>query len=142
MVKNLAAKAGNARLVPESGIPPGVGNGSRLQYSCLETPHGQKGWWVIAHGMAKSHPEHAPVLTESNFKNSIKCKTFKISPLLINLFSLDLRVQLEGAPRRDLRFCICTHGPRRAAPVAGLSFLPAELAADPRKGLALPPPSA
>ena len=54
MVKNPAANAGNAGLIRGLGICPGVGNGNRLQYSCLETPHGQKAWWVIVHGMAKS----------------------------------------------------------------------------------------
>ena len=86
----------------------------------------------------ESDTEHTPVLIQSNFKKCIKFK-LKISSLLINLFSLDLRVQLEGAPRKDLRFCICTHGPQKAAPVAGLSARPAELAADTPNGVALPP---
>ena len=28
--------------IPESGRPPGEGNGNPLQYSCLENPHGQR----------------------------------------------------------------------------------------------------
>ena len=41
VVKNLPAKAGDARdvdSIPGSGRSPGEGNGSPLQYSCLENP--------------------------------------------------------------------------------------------------------
>ena len=41
VVKNPPANAGDARntcSIPESGRPPGVGNGNPLQYSCLENP--------------------------------------------------------------------------------------------------------
>ena len=39
LVKNLPTNAGvtrDAGLIPGSGRPPGVGNGTTLQYSCLE----------------------------------------------------------------------------------------------------------
>ena len=45
MVKNLAANAGDARvagLIPGLGRCPGVGNGTLLQYSCLEIPWTEK----------------------------------------------------------------------------------------------------
>ena len=41
MVKNLPAKAGDARdmdMIPGMGRSPGEGNGNSLQYSCLEIP--------------------------------------------------------------------------------------------------------
>ena len=41
VVKNLPADAGEARvmgLIPGSGRSPGKGNGTPLQYSCLENP--------------------------------------------------------------------------------------------------------
>ena len=38
MVKNLAANAGDAGLIPGSGRSPGRGYGNPLQYSCLENP--------------------------------------------------------------------------------------------------------
>ena len=41
-VKNAPANAGGTGLIPESGRSPGGGNGSPLQYSCLENPHGQR----------------------------------------------------------------------------------------------------
>ena len=45
VVKNLPANAGDIRdagSIPGWGRSPGEGNGNPLQYSCLETPHGQK----------------------------------------------------------------------------------------------------
>ena len=35
VVKNLPAQAGDAGLIPGSGMCPGIGNGNPLQYSCL-----------------------------------------------------------------------------------------------------------
>ena len=32
---------------------PGVGNGSPLQYSCLENPTDRGAWWAIVHGVIK-----------------------------------------------------------------------------------------
>ena len=45
MVKNLPASAGDAGdegLILGSGICPGGGHGSPLQYSCLENPWGRR----------------------------------------------------------------------------------------------------
>ena len=57
VVKNLPANAGDVRdvgSIPRSGRFPGVGNGSPLQYSCLENPMDRGAWWVIVHGVLKS----------------------------------------------------------------------------------------
>ena len=57
MVKNLSANAGDIRdagLIPGSGRSPGGGNGTLLQYSCLENPMDRGAWWATAHGGAKS----------------------------------------------------------------------------------------
>ena len=45
VVKNLpdnAEDVGDAGLIPGSGRSLGEGNGTPLQYSCLENPHGQR----------------------------------------------------------------------------------------------------
>ena len=34
--------------------PPGEGNGTPLQYSCLENPMDGEAWWATVHGVAKS----------------------------------------------------------------------------------------
>ena len=55
MVKNQTASAGASRdvgLILGSGRSPGHDN--PLQYSCLENPMGNGGWWVKVHGVAKS----------------------------------------------------------------------------------------
>ena len=44
----------HASSIPKSGRPPGVGNGSPLQYSCLENPTDRGAWRNTAHGVAKS----------------------------------------------------------------------------------------
>ena len=54
VVKNPPANAGDAGLILGSGRSPGEGNGSPLQYSCLENPMDRRAWWVTVHGIAKS----------------------------------------------------------------------------------------
>ena len=57
MVKNLPANAGDTRdvgSIPGSGRSPGGGDGSPLQYSCLENPMDGGAWWAAVHGVTKS----------------------------------------------------------------------------------------
>ena len=57
VVKNLpdnAEDVGDAGLIPGSGRSLGEGNGTPLQYSCLENPMDGGAWWVIVHGATKS----------------------------------------------------------------------------------------
>ena len=35
-------------------LAPGEGNGTPLQYSCLENPMDGGAWWAVVHGVAKS----------------------------------------------------------------------------------------
>ena len=44
VVKNLPTNAGDSSSIPGSGRSPGEGNGSPLQYSCLENPMGGEAW--------------------------------------------------------------------------------------------------
>ena len=48
VIKNPPANAGDTRdgSIPGSGRSPGVGNGTRLQYSCLENSMGREAWWA------------------------------------------------------------------------------------------------
>ena len=41
-------------LIPGSGRSPGGGNGSPLQYSCLENPMDRGAWQALVHGVANS----------------------------------------------------------------------------------------
>ena len=45
--------AGDPRSIPGLGRSPGEGNGSPLQYSCLENPMDGGVWWATVHGVAK-----------------------------------------------------------------------------------------
>ena len=57
VLKNLAANEGDAKdecSILGPGRLPGIGNGSPLQYSCLENPMGRGIWWATVHRVAKS----------------------------------------------------------------------------------------
>ena len=54
MVKNLPAMWETWVQALGQEASPGEGNGSPLQYSCLENPHGQRSLTVTVHGVAKS----------------------------------------------------------------------------------------
>ena len=53
MVRNPPASAGDAGLIPGSGRSPGGGNGTPLQYSCLENLMDGEVWQAAVHGVTK-----------------------------------------------------------------------------------------
>ena len=56
MINNLPDNAGDLRdagSIPGLGRSPGEGNGSPLQYSCLENPMDRGAWQATVHGVAK-----------------------------------------------------------------------------------------
>ena len=53
MVKILPSNTGNVDLI-SSQETKGEGNGTPLQYSCLENPMDGGAWWAAVHGVAKS----------------------------------------------------------------------------------------
>ena len=56
VVKNLPASAEDARVMgsaPGSGRSPGVGNGTPLQFSCLENSMDRGAWWVQCVGLQR-----------------------------------------------------------------------------------------
>ena len=58
MVKDPPASTGDSRdegSIPGSGRSPGLGNGTPLQYPCLENSMGREAWWATVHGATKSH---------------------------------------------------------------------------------------
>ena len=52
--KASACNAGDLGWIPGSGRSPGEGNGTPLQYSCLENPMGRGAWSATVHGVTKS----------------------------------------------------------------------------------------
>ena len=53
-VKASAYNVGDLGLIPGLGRSPGEGNGTPLQYSCLENPMEGGAWQATAHGVTKS----------------------------------------------------------------------------------------
>ena len=65
MTKNLPASAGDTGLIPGSGRPPGIGNGTPPQYSCLENPMDRGTWWAAVPGVAKSWTQLSTYKTDT-----------------------------------------------------------------------------
>ena len=53
MVKNPPANAGDAGNLTQS-LGPGGGNGTPLQYSCMENPMDRGSCWATVHAVAKN----------------------------------------------------------------------------------------
>ena len=53
MVKGSACNTGDPGSIPRPGKIPGDGNGSPLQYSCLENSTDRGGWWATVCGGGK-----------------------------------------------------------------------------------------
>ena len=51
--KESACNAIDKGSIPGLGRSPGEGNGSPLQYSCLENPMDRGAWWATVHEVAK-----------------------------------------------------------------------------------------
>ena len=51
--KESLCNSGDPGSIPGSGRFPGEGNGSPLQYSCLENPMDRGAWWATVHGGRK-----------------------------------------------------------------------------------------
>ena len=54
LVTNSPASARDTGSIPGSGSSPGEGNGSTLQYSCLENPVDRGNWWAVVPGVTKN----------------------------------------------------------------------------------------
>ena len=54
VLNNLHVNEGDVCSIPGSRRSPGEGNGSPLQYSCLENPLDGGAWWATIHGVAES----------------------------------------------------------------------------------------
>ena len=52
--KASVCNAGDQGSIPGLGRSPGEGNGSPLQYSCMENPMDRGAWQAIVHGVVKS----------------------------------------------------------------------------------------
>ena len=66
--KEFASDAGNWNSVPVSGRSPGEGDGSPLQYSCLESPMDRGAWQDTVLGITKSWTQLSDYRTHVTIK--------------------------------------------------------------------------
>ena len=67
-----ACNAGDLGSIPGLGRSPGEGNGSPLQYSCLENPMDRGACWATVHGVAKSRTQLSDFTSlQSRIKNKM-----------------------------------------------------------------------
>ena len=62
--------------------PAGVGNGSPLQYSCLENSMDRAAWWAIVHGATESQTKesnqaHARARTHTHAETHTQPEQFR-----------------------------------------------------------------
>ena len=69
--KASACNAGDPGSIPGSGRSHEEGNGTPLQYSCLENPMDGGAWWATVHGVGKSQTR----LSDFTFTFSEKLQT-------------------------------------------------------------------
>ena len=55
--KESFCNVGDLGSIPGWGRSPGEGNGSPLQYSCLENSVDRGAWWAVVHGVTKSQTQ-------------------------------------------------------------------------------------
>ena len=70
------------------GFFGGEGNGSPLQYSCLENPMDGGAWWATVHGVTKSQTQLSDSATTGFF--GPQNVTFGMHPLQSRVSSQDL----------------------------------------------------
>ena len=88
VVKYPPANAGDSEdtgLIPGSGRSPGKGNGSSLQYSCLENPIDPGAWQAIVHGVAKESDTTKHACT----RKDIVCFSFPSFSSYMHIVELD-----------------------------------------------------
>ena len=68
VVKNPSASAGDASSIPGSGRSPGGGNGTPLQYSCLENSMDRGAWQATIHGIAELDVTDRLMLSHFHFQ--------------------------------------------------------------------------
>ena len=107
VVKSPPASTGDARdssSSPGLGGSPGEGNGSPLQYSCLENPMDRGAWWATVHGVAKNQPRlsmpcHAKYALDSVLRTP--------HVVLVRVFQRNLNFCRKGDPFRGFKGGSC-----------------------------------
>ena len=64
--KESACSGGDSGSIPGLGRSPGEGNGTLLQYSCLENPMDEGAWWAAIYRVAQSDTTEVPQQQQRN----------------------------------------------------------------------------
>ena len=86
-VKNLPSTARDLGSVLGPGRSPGEGNGSRLQYSCLENPVDGGAWGAAVHRVAQSQTQLKQLSTYTNYFESRKNDSINFIDMFVSLES-------------------------------------------------------
>ena len=65
--KESTCNAGDLGLIPWSGRSLGEGNGTPLQYSCLENPMDRGAWWATVHGVTENQTRPSLMLSPGSY---------------------------------------------------------------------------
>ena len=87
VVKNLPANTGDARdegSIPGLGRSPGGGNGTPLQYSCLENSMGREVWWAHRISKESDMTEHVSTHIHTATAAAAAAKLLQSCPTLCN----------------------------------------------------------
>ena len=115
VVKNPPANAGDVRevgSVRRSGRSPGEGNGSPLQYSCLENPMDRGAWRATAHGITKSQTQLKRLSTQTcTHAHKIQgCISLNCSLVSLRASGRPERAEAgEVNRKKGGSICICKH---------------------------------
>ena len=102
-----AGDTGDTGLIPGSGRPPGGGNGTTLQYSCLENPMDGGAWGTTVHGAKKSQTSlsdwvHQSMLLSLKFVTGPFVFQHTFMLFLVSTGCLGIATPENGFPNNEL----------------------------------------
>ena len=75
----------------------GEGNGTPLQYSCLENPMDRGAWWAAVYGVAQSRTRLKRLSSSSSIKSNLSCLVTQLCPTLYD----PMDCSMPGFPVHD-----------------------------------------
>ena len=110
---------GDPGSIPGSGRFPGEGNGTSLQYSCLENPMEGGAWWATVHGASKSQTRLSDFTFTFTFRSLTAHVPLSDTDTVSHLPCFLSEVLMQRSPRRarpPFSEVLMRRSPRRAWP--------------------------